>query len=135
MTTDAMVPAGLARPVLLFSGTCRFCRWAARVIAWLDRRKVLALLPLDDEDAGRLLASVPEEKHSESWWIVIGNGEPVGGDKGGGVMLLRHIPATRPIGWVLGSLGLSPAVDLLDKVVAASRKHLSRFVPDGPVPP
>jgi predicted DCC family thiol-disulfide oxidoreductase YuxK len=119
---------------LLFSGTCRFCRWAARVVARLDRREVLALLPLDDEETGRLLASVPEKEHTRSWWIVLGSGQPIGGDRGGGVQLLRHIPATRPIGRMLGCLGLSPLIDTLDKVVAKGRRYLSRLVPDGPVP-
>lgn len=132
--TTASDPVRLTRPVLLFSGTCRFCRWAARVVAGLDRREALALLPLDDEETRRLLASVPEEMHAERWWIVLSDGRPVGGDRGGGVQLLREIPATRLIGRMLAYLGLSPLVDNLDHLVEASRRYLSRFVPDGPAP-
>jgi len=51
---DSPVPR-LLRPVLLYSGTWRFCRWAARVVARLDRGEGLALLPLADDEAGRLL--------------------------------------------------------------------------------
>jgi hypothetical protein len=100
----------------------------------VDHGERLALLPLGDEEAGALLASVPEEERTECWWVVLEDGTPVKGDGGGGVLLLREIGLTRPIGRVLGSVGLSPVVDLLDKLLARSRGHLSRFVPDGPAP-
>ena len=38
---------GMARPVLLYDAGCGFCRFAARVVAELDRRGGFALLGLE----------------------------------------------------------------------------------------
>jgi hypothetical protein len=85
-------------------------------------------------EAGRLLAAVPEERRSQCWWLVLRDGTLVAGDQGGGVTLLAEVQLTRRLGHGLRSLRLSPAVDLLDKVVARLRKHLGRLVPEGPAP-
>ena len=95
---------------------------------------MLALVRLADEDAEQLLASVPEENHRECWWLILRDGTPVAGDGGGGVMLLLELPITRPLGWTLDALRLSPLVDAGDKFLAKYRKHLGRFVPEGPAP-
>jgi hypothetical protein len=94
----------------------------------------LALLPLADEEAGRLLASVPEERRGECWWLVLRDGTPVAGDGGGGVLLFAEVQLTRPIGRVLMTLRLSPVIDGLDGLLAHHRRRLGRFVPDGPAP-
>lgn len=111
-----------------------FCRWAARVVATLDRGEELALLPLADEQAGQLLASVPGPKRSECWWLVLRDGTPIRGDHGAGIILLAELQATRRLGNVLGRLRMSPIIDVLDKLLARCRKRLGRFVPEGPVP-
>jgi predicted DCC family thiol-disulfide oxidoreductase YuxK len=134
VAATAATASQVARPVLLYSGACRFCRWAARVVAALDRGEQLALLPLADEEAGRLLATVPENRRSESWWIVRRDGMPVAGKSGGGTVLLTEIRLTRLPGRVLGAIGLSPLIDALDGFFARYRGRLSRFVPDGPAP-
>ena len=100
----------------------------------LDRREELALLPLADEKASLLLASVPEEKRGECWWLVLRDGTPVAGDGGAGVMLLARIQLTRPLGRVLRALQLSPLVDTLDKLLSGYRKRVGRLVPEGPAP-
>lgn len=94
----------------------------------------MALLPLADPEAERLLASVPEERRGACWWLVRRDGTPVAGDAGGGVMLLSEIRLTRSVGRALAALRLSPVVDTLDKLLAWSRSWLGRFVPDGPAP-
>ncbi len=81
-----------------------------------------------------MLARVPQEKRTECWWLVLRDGTPVPGDGGGGVILLVELRLTRPLGRVLGALRLSPLVDLLDKALSRCRKHLGRFVPEGPAP-
>jgi predicted DCC family thiol-disulfide oxidoreductase YuxK len=126
--------AHVTRPVLLYSGGCRFCRWAARAIARLDRGQQIALLPLTDQEAGRLLDAVPENRRTESWWIVGRDGVPVAGKRGAGVVLLTEIRPTWLPGYVLGAIGLSRLIDTLDAFVARHRGRLSRFVPDGPAP-
>ena len=124
----------VARPVLLYSATCRFCRWAARVVTTLDRREQLALLPLATEEAARLLAAVPESRRAESWWLVGHDGTLVAGKHGAAVALLSAMP---PTSWLPSSLvrtGLTPLVNWLEAVIARHRGSLSRFVPDGPAP-
>ena len=100
----------------------------------MDRHGELALLPLAEEEAGHLLAPVPEERRGECWWLVLRDGTAVAGDQGGGVMLLTHLGLTRPLGRVLRALRLSRPIDALDTLLARLRKHLGRFVPDGPAP-
>ncbi|MBI2189705.1 MAG: hypothetical protein HYU37_21705 [Acidobacteria bacterium] len=94
----------------------------------------MALLPLADEEAVRLLASLSEERRKECWWLVLRDGTPVPGDDGGGVALLRELRVTRPMGALLHSARISPVVDVFDKALSRSRKQLSKLVPDGPAP-
>jgi predicted DCC family thiol-disulfide oxidoreductase YuxK len=122
------------RPVLLYSGSCRFCRWAARTVAALDRGQQLAILPLADEEAGRLLDAVPESRRTESWWVVRCDGIPDASKRGAGIVLITEIRLTRPLGRGLRTIGLSRLVDALDALVARHRGRLSRLVPDGPAP-
>jgi predicted DCC family thiol-disulfide oxidoreductase YuxK len=131
--TAAAAPQ-LQRPVLLYSSSCRFCRWAARVVATLDRGEQLALLPLTHEGAGRLLVRVPEDRRAESWWIVRRDGVAVAGKSGGGIVLLTALRLTRPLGHLVAAIGLSAVVDALDRFLARYRGRLSPFVPDGPAP-
>lgn len=126
----ALVP----RPVLLYSGSCRFCRWAARVVATLDWSEQIALSPLATEEAAQLLAAVPESERTESWWLVRRDGTAVSGKNGGAVVLLAEIRLTSRIASVLVRTELSPLVNRLEALVARHRRGLSRFVPDGPAP-
>ncbi len=82
----------------------------------------------------RLLASVPDEKRDECWWLILRDGTPYPGNGGGGVRLLAEIQLTRPLGRVLSLLRLSPLIDVLDGLLARFRKRLGRFVPEGPAP-
>jgi hypothetical protein len=91
-------------------------------------------LPLADAEAGELLASVPEEARDACWWLVLRDGTPVRGNGGGGVLLLRAVRVTRPLGRLLNALGLSRVVDVLDDLLASQRRRLGRFVPEGPAP-
>ena len=94
----------------------------------------MALLPLEDEEAVRLLAPVPEELRTDSWWFVLRDGTPVAGNNGGGIAVLTGVELTRPLARVLRAMRLSPLLDALDKLVARYRKNLSRFVPEGSGP-
>lgn len=94
----------------------------------------MALLPLADEEAARLLASIPEERRKECWWLVLRDGMPVPGDHGGGMALLQELRLTRPLGSLLRAARLSSAVDVFDRALARSRKQLSKVVPDGEAP-
>jgi predicted DCC family thiol-disulfide oxidoreductase YuxK len=53
------------RPVLLYDGGCRFCRFTARVAARFDRGR-FAYLPFDDPEAKPLLARLAEPERYAS---------------------------------------------------------------------
>jgi predicted DCC family thiol-disulfide oxidoreductase YuxK len=132
----AAVPstALLKRPVLLYSGTCRFCRWSARLVAAIDHSQQLALLPLGEPEVGRLLDTVAEDVRTQSWWIVHRDGSFVAGKSGAVAALLTQMHATRWLGRVVIVSGLSPLLDALDRLIARNRTRLSRLVPEGPAP-
>jgi hypothetical protein len=81
-----------------------------------------------------LLASVAPAMRTECWWLVLRDGTPVPGDRGGGVLLLIELDATRPLGHALRALRMSGLVDALDDLVARHRTFLGRLVTDGPAP-
>ena len=130
---EAPTAAVLGRPVVLYSGTCKFCRWAAGLLLRLDRREQLALVPLADEAADSLLAEIPEAERAECWWLVLRDGTPVRGDDGGGVALLAELELTSGLARALRALRLSRLVDAFDKVLARFRPRLGHFVPERPV--
>ena len=94
----------------------------------------MALLPLEDDEADRLLADVPTDVRGQRWWLVLRDGTPVAGDGGGGVALLTEMQLTRPLGRVLGALHADPLVDAVDKLAASNRDRLAHVVPEGPAP-
>ena len=59
----------MKRPVLLYDGGCRFCRFTARVAARFDRGRY-AYLPFDDAEAAPLLARLPEARRYASAHLV-----------------------------------------------------------------
>lgn len=94
------------RPLLLYDGDCRFCRWAARVVAALDRKRKLGFLPFDDDQALPFLAQIPEDERYASWHLI----------RPGGRRLSR------------GVVG-GPA-DAVYDLIARHRDKLGRLVPD-----
>jgi hypothetical protein len=100
----------------------------------LDRSEELALLPLEADEAGALLASVPDDARDECWWLVLRDGTPIRGDHGGGAAVFAEIGLTRPLGRALRVLRASALVDAFDRLVSRHRSRLGRLVPDGPAP-
>jgi hypothetical protein len=100
----------------------------------MDRREQIALLPYTLSAETGLLASVPEELRPESWWLILPDGTPVAGNRGGGVILLSEIHMTRPLGRLLKALHLSGLLDALDIFFARQRSKLSPLVPKGTAP-
>jgi len=68
----------------------------------------------------------------ECWWLVLRDGTPVAGNKGGGVAILSELRLTRPLGILLRALRLSRVVDVVDDQLAQRRGALGRLVPEGP---
>jgi predicted DCC family thiol-disulfide oxidoreductase YuxK len=119
------------RPVLLYDGDCRLCRFAARTVARLDRDGELRLLPLDDAEAAPLLRSVPQAERHATWRLV--TGDVTVGHGRGAVELVRSLGLTRPAARILRAIP-PPALDSVYELVARHRSRLGRFVPDGPAP-
>ena len=126
------MPGRASRPVLLYDGDCRLCRFAARAVARLDRGGEVLLLPLADDEASSLLADVPVDERLATWRLVTGDGSHFGYGRGV-VELLRTMRTTRSAARVIGAL--PPRV--LDRFYAFTARHrsrLGRVVPDGPAP-
>lgn len=100
----------------------------------MDRREEIALLPYTLSAETGLLDSVPEELRPESWWLILPDRTPVSGSRGGGVLLLSEIRATRLLGRLIKALHLSGLLDALDRYFARQRGKLSPLVPKGQAP-
>jgi predicted DCC family thiol-disulfide oxidoreductase YuxK len=59
---------------ILFDGNCGFCRWSLALILCWDRRHLLRPVSLQDVEADRLLADIPEAQRMRSWHLVLPNG-------------------------------------------------------------
>ena len=120
------------QPTLLYDAACRGCRFAARVVARIDREQALAIVPLQDTGAEALVAALPEQERLASWRLVASDGTLAG--YGAGLpALLRAMRRTRPLGRLLG---LVPAgvLDAAYRLLARNRGRLGKLVPDGPAP-
>ncbi|MDP9187873.1 MAG: DUF393 domain-containing protein, partial [Actinomycetota bacterium] len=63
------------RPAVLYDRDCGFCRWSlSKLLAW-DRSGRLRPVALQDPEADRLLAGMPEEERMDSWHWVTGDGD------------------------------------------------------------
>lgn len=120
------------RPTLLYDAGCRGCRFAARVVARIDRERALAIMPLQDPGADALLAALPDSERLASWRLVAPD-RTVAGYGAGLPELLRAMRATRPLGRLLG-LVPAGALDAAYRLVARNRGRLAKLVPDGPAP-
>ena len=121
----------LRRPVLLYDSGCRVCRFTARLVLRLDRGERLAFLPLEAEEAGPLLAPLPESEHMASWRLVEPDGTVAGRGSGAPAVLraLGHVRSARVLEAVPGAI-LEHGYDL----VARNRGRIGSLVPDGPAP-
>lgn len=117
------------RPVLLYDGDCRFCRFAARLVVSLDRDHELALLPFADQAAAPLLELIPAGARLDSWHLLLPGGRRASRGRGA-VELAGLIPVTSRLAPLLRVLPLDAIYDL----VARKRRLLGRLVPDGRAP-
>jgi predicted DCC family thiol-disulfide oxidoreductase YuxK len=118
------------RPVLLYDDGCRLCRFAARLVASVDRRGRVALLPLADEAAEPLVSTLPENERFGSWHLVRPGGR-VSSRGAAGTDLLATLGHER-VAWAARSA--EPLAERAYALVAGHRDKLGRFVPNGPAP-
>ncbi len=120
----------LDRPVLLYEGDCRFCRFMARGIEALDRDHRFCYLPFADELALDLLAPMPADERDHSIHVVFPDGEIASaGDA------LAELSRVLPLGGVLTSAAhdhrrVRGAFHWGYELVADRRGQLSSLVPD-----
>jgi predicted DCC family thiol-disulfide oxidoreductase YuxK len=120
----------IPRPVLLYDGGCRLCRFAARVVDSADRGSRIALLPLADEAASPLVAALPEEERLGSWHLV-GPGSRIVSRGAAGIELLEALGHERP---ARAARRAEPLAERAYTLVARHRDRLGALVPNGPAP-
>ena len=120
------------RPVLLYDAACRVCRFAARSVARIDRRRELAILPLQADEAAQLLAGLPEEERLASWRLVSQTGS-IAGYGAGLPQLFAAMRLTRPLARAM-RLVPPPLLDRVYRALAGNRDRVGRFAPNGPAP-
>jgi predicted DCC family thiol-disulfide oxidoreductase YuxK len=110
---------------IVYDRECGFCRWSLRkVLAW-DRRDRLTALALQDADAERLLASIPERERGESWHLIASDGRVY--SAGDAVApLLRLLPGGRPPAAIAAAFPRS--TNRAYSLIARNRSTLGRLV-------
>lgn len=127
------IAPSLRRPVVLYKGTCPFCRATARFLERLDSHERLGFLPFEDADAQRFLDPIPDDEREESWHMIKPGGMRLsGGDAT--VELMLHLDQFRWLGRVVKRLHLTFLVALAYRLVSRARGQLSRFLPGTPGP-
>ncbi len=125
----------LDRPVLFYDGECRFCRFMARGIEMLDRRRRFGYMPFADELAPELLAPIQADKREHSIHLVFPDGEIVSAGEA-----LAELSRVLPLGGLIADAARSQRTvrEVFRwgySLVADRRGPLSSLVPDvrGPV--
>jgi predicted DCC family thiol-disulfide oxidoreductase YuxK len=110
---------------LLYDRDCGFCRsCTAAVLAW-DRRRALRPVALQDSEAERLLAGLPEEERMASWHLVLDGRVHSAGRAF--EPLLRLLPGGGPLAELAARF--PDAAERAYRLVADHRSPLGRIVP------
>jgi predicted DCC family thiol-disulfide oxidoreductase YuxK len=121
------------RPLLLYNGGCRFCRWLARILVIVDTDESLAFLSIWDDEAKPVVDAIPEHDRLSGWHLVLIDGTRCSGGAGV-VRLLEELRWTRWLGASCRVLGLTGWLGRLDALIARKKGRLGRRVPDGEAP-
>lgn len=116
---------GVARAAILYDRDCGFCRWATDKLLTWDRRRGLRPVALQDPEAERLLAGIPEDQRMASWHLVTPDGR-VRSAGAAAAPLLRSLPGGRPLAAL--AEGFPTATERLYSWVARHRGSLGRFL-------
>ena len=89
-------PTADPRGIVLYDEDCGFCKWSLdKVLAW-DRRRMLRPVPIQSEEAARLLAELPQGRWLQSWHLVSPSGEVRSGGAAA-APLAELLPGGRPL--------------------------------------
>ena len=118
----------MAQTTLLYDRDCGFCRWClGKVLAW-DRRRSLRPVPIQSEEADRLLAGMPEKERLASWHLVDGDGT-VRSAGAAFPALFRLLPGGAPLAALTSRI--PRATDRAYRWVAGNRSRWGNLVSDG----
>jgi predicted DCC family thiol-disulfide oxidoreductase YuxK len=118
----------MAPATLLYDRDCGFCRWClGKVLAW-DRGRSLRPVPIQSEEANRLLTGMPEEERLASWHLVDAEGRvrSAGAAFPG---LLGLLPGGAPLAALTARA--PSATDRAYRWVAGNRSRWGKLVTDG----
>ncbi|MFN3284836.1 MAG: thiol-disulfide oxidoreductase DCC family protein [bacterium] len=127
MTRRRVLPEGASSEayVLLYDADCGFCRWAVgRVLRW-DRGGQVRPCALQDPEATRWLAGLPQEVRMASWHLVDPQGRVASGGRAV-APLLRLLPFGAPLAALAHAF--PGMVDAAYRWVARHRSKLGRLV-------
>jgi predicted DCC family thiol-disulfide oxidoreductase YuxK len=114
-----------AAAVILYDADCGFCRWSLdKILAW-DRRGRLRPVPLQSEEADRLLEGIDPTTRMASWHLVT----PDGLVRSGGAVvppLARLLPGGAPVAVLAGAL--PGTTDRAYRLVARNRDRLGTWL-------
>jgi predicted DCC family thiol-disulfide oxidoreductase YuxK len=111
---------------VFYDGECGFCKVCVALLLLWDRSRRLRPLPIQDPEAQRLLASVPEGERLLSAHVRTEEGRVLSGADGAPA-LLRQLPGGRPLA-VLASLAM-PLARLVYRLVTWARPAIGRILP------
>ena len=118
----------MARAILLYDRDCGFCRWSlGKVLAW-DRRRAIRPVSIQSDEAGGLLAGMPEEKRLASWHLV-NEDDRVRSAGAAFPGLLRLLPGGAPLAALTARA--PRATDRAYRWVAGNRSRWGKLVSDG----
>jgi len=111
---------------VFYDGQCGFCKLCIALLLLWDRSRCLRPLSIQDPEAQRLLAPVPEEERLLSAHVQTPTGEILSGADAA-PLLLRQLPGGRPLA-MLTSVSM-PLARLVYRLVSNSRPALGKILP------
>jgi len=104
------------RPLVIYDGSCAFCRrWVGRLQRW-DRQHLLEYLPLQDPSALRA-AATPQAALEQAVHVVLPSGEVTAGARAVRAMT-QYLPGGRIAFFALGLPGALPVAERVYRWIA-----------------
>ncbi len=111
---------------VFYDGECGFCKFCIALLLLWDRSHRLRPLPIQDPEAQRLLAAVPEEERLLSAHVQTVTGEILSGADGA-PPLLKQLPGGRPLA-SLTAVSM-PLSRLVYRLISSARSALGSILP------
>ena len=132
--SDGKTAADIRRPILLYDGSCGFCRRSVAILVRLDPERRVARVDMTSALAGSLMTTISPERRRQSLHVIRPDGRVLHAGVALRAVLCQVQPEARwrSVGyWPLVPLLIDRAYDL----VAALRGPLGRVTPWLPEPP